>query len=546
MASKIEQLSFLIVDDYGDMRGVLRNMLQSFGVTDIDSVANGREAILHIEAKRYDVILCDYNLGDGRDGQQVLEEIRARKLIGVSSIFGMITAENTRLMVMGAVEYEPDSYLTKPFTKDLLAQRLERLLNKKADLLKIEQAIDRREYELANDLLDQRIAENPRNINEFIKLKGDLALKAGAYDQAEAIYSGVLAQREIAWARVGVGKAYYGSKRYEEAQQVFQGLIDGNERYMAAYDWLAKTHQALDQPEVAQKVLETATGHSAKAIARQRVLGELALRNRDEKVAEHAFQEAIRLGKHSIYRHPSIYANLAKAKVVTANGDVALRVLRDMQKAYKDDTEASLYSSMTEAIIQEDMQNSERARKCMIEAHELYKEMGTRAAPELVLDMARACNRMGETERASELLHQAVKDNHSDELFLKQVGATMSDLGLSADPGAMIADIKREIVRLNNRGVELAKLGKLDEAMLLFEEAVVGMPGNKVVNLNAARIFMLHMDESGIDADLISKVREYLERVRQMDPEDRTLHKMQRMLKQLLQKSAPPEERENG
>ena len=546
MASKIEQLSFLIVDDYGDMRGVLRNMLQSFGVTDIDSVANGREAISHIESKRYDVILCDYNLGEGRDGQQVLEEIRARKLIGVSSIFVMITAENTRLMVMGAVEYEPDSYLTKPFTKDLLAQRIERLLNKKADLLEIEQAIDRREYELANDLLDRRIAENPRNLNEFVKIKADLALKAGAYDQAEAIYSGVLSQREIAWARVGIGKSYYGNKRYQEAKQVFQGLIDGNERFMAAYDWLARTHQAMDEPEEAQKVLETATAHSAKAIVRQRALGELALRNHDEKVAERAFGQAIRLGKHSIYKHPSIYANLARAKAVTASGDAALMVLRDLKKAYKGDTEAKLYSSMTEATIQEDMNNGARARQCMIEAHELYKELGTQAAPELALDMARTCNRMGETERASELLHQAVKNNHSDELFLKAVGETMGDLGLSEDPGAMIAGIKKEIVRLNNRGVELAKLGKLDEAMLLFEEAVAGMPRNKVVNLNAARIFMLHMNESGIDTGLLAKVREYLERVRQMDSEDRTLHKMQSMLKQLLRNSANPEKRENG
>ncbi|MCW8889288.1 MAG: response regulator [Sedimenticola sp.] len=534
MANKIEQLSFLIVDDYGDMRGVLRNMLQSFGVTQIDSVANGREAIALIESKRYDVILCDYNLGDGRDGQQILEEIRARKLIGVSSIFVMITAENTRLMVMGAVEYEPDSYLTKPFTKDLLAQRLERLLNRKADLLEIENAIDHKEYDVANALLDKRIEENPRNVNEFIKLKADLCIKAGAYDQAEAIYSDVLVQREIAWARLGIGKAYFGNRRYDEAKMVFQGLLDGNERFMAAYDWLAKTELALDEPVRAQKVLETATAHSAKAIVRQRALGELALANHDEKVAEHAFSQAIHLGKYSIYKHPSIYANLAKAKATNVNGEMGLKVLRDLKKTFKGNKEADLYSSMTEAVLQEDMGNGERARSCMCNAHELYKELGTKAAPELALDMARSCSKMGEVERAQELLQQAVKNNHSDEAFLKQVGATLSDLGLSDDPNALIADIKKGIVRLNNRGVELAKVGKLDEAMLLFEEAVEGMPGNKVVNLNAARIFMLQMKKSGIVPKRIDQVREYLNRVRQMDSENRTLHKMERMLKQLL------------
>lgn len=534
MTTKIEQLCFLIVDDYGDMRGVLRNMLQSFGVTNIDSVANGREVISLIESKRYDVILCDYNLGDGRDGQQILEEIRAKRLIGVSSIFVMITAENTRLMVMGAVEYEPDSYLTKPFTKDLLAQRLERLLNRKEDLLEIENAIDHKEYEVANSLLDKRIEENPRNVNEFIKLKADLCLKAGAYDQAEAIYSDVLVQRDIAWARLGIGKAYYGNRRFDEAKMVFQTLLDGNERFMAAYDWLAKTELALDEPTRAQKVLETATAHSAKAIVRQRALGELALANHDEKVAEFAFSQAIHLGKYSIYKHPSIYANLAKAKAVNVNGEIGLKVLRDLKKAFKGNKEADLYSSMTEAVLQEDMGNGERAQTCMRSAHELYKDLGTKAAPELALDMARSCSKLGEIDRAQELLQQAVKNNHSDEAFLKQVGATLTDLGLSDDPNALIADIKKGIVRLNNRGVELAKVGKLDEAMLLFEEAVEGMPGNKVVNLNAARIFMLQMKKSGIDPKRIDQVRRYLNRVRQMDAENRTLHKMERMLKQLL------------
>ena len=534
MTSKIAQLSFLIVDDYGDFRGVLRNMLQSFGVQKIDSVANGREAISHIEGNRYDVILCDYNLGDGRDGQQVLEEIRARKLIGPSTVFVMVTAENTRLMVMGAVEYEPDSYLTKPFTKDLLAQRLERLLVRKADLLEIEQAIAHKDYDLANQLLDKRIADNPRNVNEFIKLKADLCLKAGAYDQAENIYSGVLMQRELAWARMGIGKAYYHNRRYSEAKAVFEGLIEANERFMAPYDWLAKTLLALDEAAEAQKVLETAAGHSGKAVVRQRALGELALKNSDEKVAEKAFGQAIRMGKHSIYKHPSLYANLARAKAVTTNGEVGMKVLRDMQKAFKGDREADLYAAMTEAVIQEDMGNGQRARQCMINAHECYKELGTRAAPDLALDMARTCNRMGETDRARELLQQAVKNNHSDELFLKEVGDTLSHLGLSDDPQAMIGDIKKGIVRLNNRGVELARVGKLDEAMLLFEEAVEGMPGNKVVNLNAARIFMLYMQEHGIDNRRLEQVREYLERVRGMAPEDRTLHKMQRMFSKLL------------
>lgn len=60
--------SLLVVDDFGDMRGMLRSMLSSIGVAEIDTAINGREAIEALERKRYDVILCDYNLGPGKTG----------------------------------------------------------------------------------------------------------------------------------------------------------------------------------------------------------------------------------------------------------------------------------------------------------------------------------------------------------------------------------------------------------------------------------------------------------------------------------------------
>ena len=114
---EIESKSFLVVDDFGDMRSMLKNMLTSIGVTQINTAASGADAIDAITNQHYDIILCDYNLGPGKNGQQILEEIRYRELIGLHTIFVIISAENTRGMVMGAVEYEPDSYLTKPFTK---------------------------------------------------------------------------------------------------------------------------------------------------------------------------------------------------------------------------------------------------------------------------------------------------------------------------------------------------------------------------------------------------------------------------------------------
>ena len=98
------------------------------GAQYIDDVANAEDALEKLIEQHYDVILCDYNLGEGRNGQQLLEEVMHRHIIPYGTIYIMITAENTQAMVMAAVEYRPDGYLNKPFPKDLLIKRLETLL----------------------------------------------------------------------------------------------------------------------------------------------------------------------------------------------------------------------------------------------------------------------------------------------------------------------------------------------------------------------------------------------------------------------------------
>ena len=76
--SELVSKTFLVVDDFGDMRGMLRSMLSTVGVKEIDTANNGPEAIDALERRRYDIVLCDYNLGPGKNGQQVLEEARHR------------------------------------------------------------------------------------------------------------------------------------------------------------------------------------------------------------------------------------------------------------------------------------------------------------------------------------------------------------------------------------------------------------------------------------------------------------------------------------
>ncbi len=528
---QFSNLKFLVVDDFVDMRSVLKNMLASFDVSDIDTATNGKDAITAIEKTRYDVILCDYNLGDGRDGQQVLEEIRHRKLIGIGTVFIMVTAENTRVMVMGAVEYEPDSYLTKPFTKDLLGQRLNRLLNKKRDLLEIERAIYRHDYEEANRLIDEKITKKSPNQNALMRIKAELALNDQNFDQAAQIYNNVLDKREMAWAKLGLGKAMFGKEQYAEAKVIFSDLIKENERFMAAYDWLAKTMEMLNEYKDAQQVLQKGVTLSAKAIPRQKALAELALKNGDSKTAEFALNQAIVLGKHSIYKHPSMFANMAQLKAKSGHQHEAERYVREIAKNFTESPEAELYTALSNTMI---LNDANAIKENMEVANKLYRKIGVNTSHEVAVDMAKACSKAGDVTKAKQILHQAASNNHTDVEILKDISNTLGDLKLEEDPTSFISAIRKGIIKLNNDGAKLAREGNFAEAIKLFEDAAEGMEANIIVNMNAARTFLMHMEQSGITEELTNKLQKYLKRAHNIDPSNRALVKLQKRANKLL------------
>ena len=110
----------LIVDDFENFRGTLYKMLLDLGIGNADSAASGEEALRFCKARSYDLILCDNNLGKGKSGQQVLEELRSTNNPCSDSLFILVSAENSKGTIMAAYDYEPDAYLAKPITPKAL------------------------------------------------------------------------------------------------------------------------------------------------------------------------------------------------------------------------------------------------------------------------------------------------------------------------------------------------------------------------------------------------------------------------------------------
>lgn len=116
----------LIVEDNPVIRKSIRDMLYSLNADTITEADNGVAAINAMAKTTFEIVLCDYNLGPGKNGQQVLEEARHRKLIDYRSIFILISSEQSTSAVLGAMDSKPDEYLTKPFNAQQLISRLSR------------------------------------------------------------------------------------------------------------------------------------------------------------------------------------------------------------------------------------------------------------------------------------------------------------------------------------------------------------------------------------------------------------------------------------
>jgi len=507
----------LVVDDFLNFRLTLKNMLRSFDVIHLDDAGNGDDAIRKMAAGKYDIILCDYNLGEGKSGQQVLEEGKFRGYINHSMIFVMITAENSLEMIMGAAEYQPDDYLIKPFAKEILGNKIKQLIERKENLSAIEKSLAAENFSEALQLCDLLIKKSPRNLSEMLKMKGEILLKKGAYKEAAEFYNRMLLMGNVSWVMIGRGKTALLAGQYAEAKDIFEHILEKNDKVMPAYDYLAQTLLKMNDPQAAQEVMMNAVSISPRAILRQKNLGNLAYRNEDYFTAETAYKATVAQGKHSCFKSPSDYTSLAKTMVQMDNPEAGLDVLASARQVFPEDNEAKLHVRVTESYVYKKLNRTEDAVKALNEAQKIVEDYDGSLPADLQLDLARTYIINGDDKKGSELIRRILRDNHDDNEMLDNVRLVFRETGMADEGRKIIEDVREEIFGLNNAGVKLAQDGKLAEAIAYFEEAALQLPQNKIINANTAQVLMLYMQENGSDEERLSDVKIYLDRVKKTD-----------------------------
>lgn len=533
--------SFLIVDDVEGMRNSMRLTVATFGGVKIDLASDALTATKRLEQTRYDIVICDYHLGQGRDGQQLLEDLKRRRLLPYSTIFMMVTAENSYQKVVSAVELAPDDYIIKPFTGETLKVRLERLIHKKQAFEPVYALMEKEAYNKALAECEELAQCYPPYRIEALRLKGEILLLLGDYIKARALYQQILDVRSIPWARMGLAKAHYHEGTYEVAEEMLAKLVSDAPDYMEAYDWLAKTQSAQGQDENAKETLVTATGRSPRTLHRQKGLGETAYRTKDLDTAQASFKTVLDIGKYSTFVAPEDYANLGRVYVDQNKCANAIELMDSAKKSFaaaKDTAvqkEAELFASVIHCKAHKKMGNEKAAADAYAKAVELFDSTDS-PRENLALDLADVAFAMGDAEKGTQIAHAVVQANHSDKAVLKQAEAMFEKAGRLEEGKALIADSSKEVIGLNNQAVKMAQSGDLKGAMEILMDAAERLPGNTTVVLNAVHSMLAYMEKFGFERQAATLAKQYMDDVKRRDPANPKLIKLREMFKTLADK----------
>ncbi len=523
---------YLLIDDFPNMRTMLRDMLRSLGVRYVDQVGSGSEAVAALVRTKYDVVLCDYNLGPGRTGQQVLEEAKIRDLVGPASIWLMVSAEKSVESVMGAAEYQPDGYLIKPITEGLLLARLNRIWNKKQVFREIDKAYEAKDYLKAAKLCDERLATDKLHSLDLVRMKAGLLVKSGEPERARAVFQEVLAEREYAWAKTGLAKIHLLNGENEAARMLLQEVITGNPNYLDAYDQLALAQQKLGLLAEAEQVLASAVKLSPNSVLRQKNLGTLALKLGNIEVAEKAFRKSVAVGEHSILRTPDAYLGLARVCGQKNEPKEALQLLSNVQTAFGSE-EIRLRAKVTEGLVYHESGDWIRARKSGEEMGRLLAESSSRPDTDTSLDMARLLFAVGVKDAPVALLRELVKNNHDNEQLSEEVQQIFNKARMSEQGAELVSASRQEASEMMDHGVLLWKEGKLSEAVEWMRHARTVMPMNTRILFNCAHIMIAAMQKKGVDPAMAAEAREVLLQVDKLTPNQRRFAQLMEQLASL-------------
>jgi two-component system chemotaxis response regulator CheY len=123
-----DQIRIMVVDDMSTSRGLITQALDAFGVRNVVTAENGRDAFRSLVTRPVHLVISDYNM-PGMDGLHLLHYLRATpqtKGLG----FVLITGRAERQIIDQGRRLGMNNFLTKPFQPEDLRNCIEKVVGR--------------------------------------------------------------------------------------------------------------------------------------------------------------------------------------------------------------------------------------------------------------------------------------------------------------------------------------------------------------------------------------------------------------------------------
>lgn len=535
MPQKIEDITVLIVESNAGMRTQIRNMLALSGISKVGLAVAAGVAIRKLREQNYDIILCEYHLGEGQDGQHLLEDLRLHHLIPLATLFLMITGESLYEKVVSAAELAPNDYILKPFSSDKLLGRLSRALEKRDAFIVTYKLIESGATFDAIEACRRGEIEHPLYWIDFMRLRAELHIAAGQADEAQDVYRQIMTAKAVPWAKLGLAKTLYMLKKYDQAEEKLQELLTENAQYMDAYDWLARTCEASGRLQEAKDILQDAVKVSPHSVRRLRKLGEVSTEVGDMETAAKTLSEVVRKGKYSDFRDPEDHVSLVKAQLGMGDVAAANNTVRDLERSMEGQPKTALCKALSTAMVATQAGDAEAADLALSDALRL-NDPRLGSSMQLKKELARICIENKQDEKASSVIMDIMR-HAADDSAVESIKEMLVDLGRPELGEHLASRVRVEVRNIMTEGAQLAQSGDYDGSVRQMLQAVERLPGNTQVLFNASLALLKHIEHNGWNEHFASNAKDFIERIKRQDPGNERLAAMISFFYALMKKN---------
>ncbi|MFY0677754.1 MAG: tetratricopeptide repeat protein [Neptuniibacter sp.] len=480
--------SALIVDSKLEDLGSLRQILGNLGVGSIQVSSSVNMALSLMREIPFDLCFSCYDMGSNeKNGLQLLQEAKSEGIFNNSGAFFLTVSEQNSELLFGSLENSPDTYISKPYDAGKVRFRVEKQLRIKESVRSVELFLDKREFAEAIEAVEGLQRKFPGLQVYLQRLKGIALLKMGENEQAKKLFEVLTEHREMPWAEVGKGIAYFKMGRFEESLECLNRVVDQQHVCVEAYTWLSRAYKIKGEFERAVTLMRKAVMLQPTVPVLQGELAELATQTQEWDISKAGYKQAIKYARYSAFQIPENYFGLAKALIESNMGkldQVEPEIIRLLEDVVID------FSENEEIIFRAKLVNSDIYRK----------EVQTERLQQMVLQTWRFFQRMeldNQCKWIDVMLEIALETSIYEEVSEKR------------------RELSRKIIELdwgkaNYTAMSSYRKGNLEQAYLLFLKAHQLLPGHSGIALNLLQTGVELLKKGDGDSETVFTLQEVL------------------------------------